>query len=88
MTEREAAEQRMKTLLQGIDLELTPREELELSSGHRGAHDRRLVRGVDEGSTTMAEMERMTADEVVRQLLDDPRAPTWCASRCAGSCSS
>ena len=29
MTEREAAEQRMKTLLRGVDLELSPREELE-----------------------------------------------------------
>jgi hypothetical protein len=30
MTEREAAEQRMKTLLQGVDLELSPREEPEV----------------------------------------------------------
>jgi HK97 family phage prohead protease len=29
VTEREAAEQRIKTLLQGVDLELSPREELE-----------------------------------------------------------
>ena len=29
MTEREAAEQRMKTLLRGVDLELSPRQELE-----------------------------------------------------------
>jgi hypothetical protein len=29
MTEREAAEQRMKTLLQGVDLELSPGQELE-----------------------------------------------------------
>jgi hypothetical protein len=36
----------------------------------------------------MAEMERMTAEEVVRRLLEDPDGPTWCATRCAGWCSS
>jgi len=38
--------------------------------------------------TTMAEPERMTAEEVVRHLLEDADGPTWCASRCAGLCSS
>jgi hypothetical protein len=37
----------------------------------------------DEGSTTMAEVERMTAGEVVAKLMGDEHAD-FCASRCGG----
>src|ERR1700675_926019 len=40
-------------------------------SGHRGAQTRRFLARNDEGSTTMAETKRMTADEVVSYLLEE-----------------
>jgi hypothetical protein len=54
MTEREAAEQRLKTLLQGVDLELSPRQELEAEVGtvvlFEGANPDRTMRARGQGA--------------------------------------
>src|SRR5437763_5612863 len=44
------------------------------SSGHRGAHDRRSSQGFDERRPAMAGQDRMTIEEVVRQVLRDEHA--------------
>src|SRR5262249_28924936 len=41
-----------------------------VGSGHRGAQTRRFLARIDEGSTTMAETKRMTAEQVVGYLLE------------------
>jgi hypothetical protein len=54
------------------------------SSERSGAYGRRRFQQSTEGAhPTVAEMEKMTAEEIVRRLPEGKEGPTWCATRCA-----